>query len=836
MIKKTLSHSVKVLKFSTWVSAILALIIVLISAFFVAFPVLVKAPIENQMSELSELEVKLDKIGIDFDRGDLVFNLYNLRINSPQQNTPIAFADQLKWDVNLTSLLDDIYHPSEISIDTLVLYSQANQPTREFGVAQLRELLSSKNLELLSFFKSLSIEKTIVKGAQQIELSQMVLSRDQTQLTLKITNQDLSFGAPEGDMHSADIVATLSTTQAENDQLLTIPFVVSNDVFSVQSHLKLYQKEQDDLVEINSYIARMKAVDVAKNLPPGLLGETTKAWIKRGFKAGELTNMHFQMVKDLATTQTLENHFSAQLNAMELLFNSDWDSLKQLNAHLTVNDKTIKVDVNNTRLYDFLLEDITVQILDLSQDQLDVEVLGKINSQSEQLTAFLKRAPMGETVDEVLEQFTLTGRAEGEIDLVIPLDERASDLTIDLVLLDNRLSTLKGAIVVEDYNTKLSYRNNQISANGVGSIRQTPFDIRINPNNRGDDIESNFRVELVHNNSGFQTYITKRLDQSWRVNLNAETVQGNISIMPNEGGTPTVSILGLHVSNVDAIKGQWNITPADLTDMNLIAKDIFVDETTIANFTAQLSVESPLLRINNLEFEGIGEGDDGLSFNGFWVDGRTRLYANANGKSLENFLHKLQIKEKISGGEFDFDIRLSCECTPWNMNYGNITGYADMQVKQGIFTEKDPSLGRLLSLLNIKSIAKRLKLDMSDLVQKGFAYEDIDAKLSISDALAKIDYFKLNATSGVITLKGNSNLVEQEYDLMAKVSPAVGDAVPAAAALAGGGAIGLGIWLADETLFAGKLIDKIFDKVVDFKYKITGPWDAPIIKNVSSVL
>ena len=836
MIKKTLSHSIKVLKFSTWVSAIVALIIVLVSAFFVAFPVLVKAPIENQLSELSELEIKLDKIGIDFDRGDLVFNLYNLSVNSPQQHTPIAFANQLKWDVNLTSLLDDIYHPSEISIDTLVLYSQANQDNREFGVAQLRELLSAKNLELLSFFKSLSIEKTIVKGSQQLELSAMVLSRDQSQLTLKIKDQDLSFGLPQADMHSADIVATLSTTQAENDQMLTIPFVVSNDVFSVQSHLKLYQKEQNDLVEINSYIARMKAIDVAKNLPSGLLGDATKAWIKRGFKAGELTNMHFKMVKDLATTQTLSNHFSAQLNAMELLFSSDWDSLKQLNAKLTTNGQAIKVAIDNTRLYDLLLEDMTVQILDLSKDQLDVEVLGKINTQSEQLTQFLKRAPMGETVDEVLAQFRLTGQASGKVNLLIPLDERPSELSIDLDLLDNRLSTLKGAIVVENYNTKLSYRDNLIRANGTGNIRQTPFDIRINPNNRGDDKDSDFRVELVHNDSGFQTYITKRLDQTWRVNLNAEAVQGNVSIEPNEGGIPTVSILGLHVSTLDAIKGQWSITPADLTDMKLIAKDIYVDDTTIANFTAQLSVEDPLLRINNLEFEGIGEGEDGLSFNGFWVDGRTRLYADAKGKSLENFLQKLQIKEKISGGEFDFDIRLSCECAPWNMNYGNITGYADMKVKQGIFTDKDPSIGRLLSLLNIKSIAKRLKLDMSDLVQKGFAYDDIAAKLSISDALAKINHFKLNATSGVITLRGNSNLVEQEYDLMAKVSPAVGDAVPAAAALAGGGAIGLGIWLADETLFAGKLIDKIFDKVVDFKYKITGPWDAPIVKNVSSVL
>ena len=94
----------------------------------------------------------------------------------------------------------------------------------------------------------------------------------------------------------------------------------------------------------------------------------------------------------------------------------------------------------------------------------------------------------------------------------------------------------------------------------------------------------------------------------------------------------------------------------------------------------------------------------------------------------------------------------------------------------------------------------------------------------------------MNATSGMIVLTGQSNIVDEQYDMMAKVSPAVGDAVPAAAALAGGGAIGLGVWLVDETLFAGKLIDKVFDKVVEFKYKITGPWDEPIIKNISTVL
>ena len=72
------------------------------------------------------------------------------------------------------------------------------------------------------------------------------------------------------------------------------------------------------------------------------------------------------------------------------------------------------------------------------------------------------------------------------------------------------------------------------------------------------------------------------------------------------------------------------------------------------------------------------------------------------------------------------------------MNYQGVTGYVTMKVKEGVFTEKDPNIGRILSLLNIKSIAKRLKLDVGDIAQEGFAYEDIDVSIHIGNALAKM--------------------------------------------------------------------------------------------------
>ncbi|RUM85278.1 MAG: DUF3971 domain-containing protein, partial [Candidatus Thioglobus sp.] len=421
---------------------------------------------------------------------------------------------------------------------------------------------------------------------------------------------------------------------------------------------------------------------------------------------------------------------------------------------------------------------------------------------------------------------TLTGDVTGDMKLVVPLDERDSILDIDLVLNDNRLTTLNGAIVIENYRTQLAFHNNEITAEGDGEIRGMPFDIHINPDNRGDDNESTFGVEFS-DNSGFEVYITKRLDQSWRARVESESIKSNIEVVLNDGGYPSVRVLGLQVTTLDAIKGEWDITPDDFPSMYLSTSSVYVDDYRLPNLQVELSSEQDVLLISNLQFEG----REFLSFNGGWYPGgKTSIRARAKGDQLSEFLAQLNIKEKTQGGAFDFDIRLFCHCAPWNMSLKDITGMVKLNVKQGIFTDKDPNIGRILSLLNIKSIAKRLKLDVTDVTDKGFAYDDIQTHLTIGQSLAKIDYFKLGATSGVIRLTGQSNIVEEEYDMMAKVSPAIGDAVPAATALAGGGAIGLGVWLVDEALFDGKLIDKIVDKVIDIEYKITGSWDNPIIK------
>ncbi|MBT6278811.1 MAG: DUF3971 domain-containing protein, partial [Candidatus Thioglobus sp.] len=557
--------------------------------------------------------------------------------------------------------------------------------------------------------------------------------------------------------------------------------------------------------------------------------------LSRGFKSGSLQDVKLHVLKNISQDLPLEANLSAHLTESELSFNADWQALQHLDADINTDGKEISVLVNSTTLYGLPLTNVALAIEDMSRDSLDVSLLGKIDTDSESLIDFLAKAPLGDTVHSVIKQFTLTGPLTGDLDLLIPLDDQPAMLDIDLAIDNNQLTTLDGAVVVENYTTVLGFHDNQISANGVGSIREIPFDIRINPNNRQDDKEASFAVELVNNKSDFELYLTKRLDQTWRARVESETLKTNIEIGLTDS-LPSVRILGLQATTFNSLKGDWNIEPDDFPSMYLSAHGVFVDEQVIPNFSAKLESKDNILKISDLALEGVGVGQQDLRFNGAWVAGKTGLVAKAKGDALSEFLDKMNINEKVNGGKFDFDIRLFCDCAPWNMNLKQISGIANMNIQQGVFTNQDPNIGRILSLLNIKSAARRLKLDVKDLTDKGFAYDNIDAQITLQNSIAKIDSFKLSASASDITLSGQSDIVEQLYDAEAKVIPAFGDAVPAATYLAGGGLIGLGVWLVDESLFDGELIDKIVDKVVEFKYKITGPWDDPTIKNISTIL
>jgi len=50
MLKKTLRRSLNILKISTWITALIALALLVVVAFFILFPQALKGQIENRLS------------------------------------------------------------------------------------------------------------------------------------------------------------------------------------------------------------------------------------------------------------------------------------------------------------------------------------------------------------------------------------------------------------------------------------------------------------------------------------------------------------------------------------------------------------------------------------------------------------------------------------------------------------------------------------------------------------------------------------------------------------------------------------------------------------------
>ncbi len=821
MIKKTLLSGIRVLKISTWVSVIIAFIIVLVVSFFVTFPMLLKAPIETQLSSLTGLDVQLSKITFDFENKSIVLKVHDISITSGEAQE-IAMIKNLSWYINLLSLFDDIYHPSQIYIDTLVLYSNLD----DFSIDDIKNIASLDMLEVLYFFESLHIKKTIIKDT--IEIAPLTLKRDGAKFLLTIPSQGI------GTKHF-NITIALSSTKANQNGFLTLPITFSGDDFKLLSNLKLYSQKDDDFIQFSGSIQRMNVINIGDYLPITLIGDVTHQWIKHAFQSGELDNININIKKNLSKQLPAKIKFDAHLNNAELLFNTDWQRLKQLDADIAIDGRKITVMVNHTVLNDMPLQGVKVQMLDMSKDKLEISVVGKINTQSEILTQFLKDAPLNDNVNDVLEQLSLSGKVVGDIDLIIPLDETEPVLDIDLSIRDNHLTTFGGVIVVKNYDAQLTLHNNQIISKGMGNIRGELFNIHVNSNNQNSDLEV-FKVGLTNSSNNFEFYLAKYSDQSWEAKVRSDALKTDAKIILNKDALPEVELTNLQVTALDKIKGNWDIQAKDFPSMHLSVQDIQVGESKWPDFNVILESQDKALKIINLEFSGVGVGSQNISFDGVWVDDKTQLIAKAKGEKLSEFLDKLNTQEKVRGGQFEFDVRLFCNCAPWNMSFKDTSGLIKMKVKEGVFTNKDPNIGRVLSLLNIKSIARRLELNVTDLVSKGFAYDTINSQISINNSVATIDYFELDSSSSTINLTGSSNIVKQTYHLEAKVLPTISDAVPIATYLAGGGLAGLGVWLADKILFKGKLINKVVDKVVEFKYKITGPWSEPIIENISTIL
>ena len=836
MLKKTLLRSLNILKISTWVTALIALALLAVVAFFILFPQTIKGQIENRLTDVTGLDIGIEKISLEFQENELLLAVKDLQISS-EGLKPIAKIDVLRWNVDLKALYEGIDIPGHLDINELLI--DTSYIDEYVGIINTDGVLSNIGISGLLAIKSLSINRTKLIGEQSIDLAPMELKRNEQKISLSMRDQSIFSSSQVPKLGSSVTINTsIDVAKAREEREAVIPFSINNEDFNLSAQVKIFNQQDEVFLDFESYIDQIDVTKISQNIPESLVDSKAVEWIEAVLTKGLMTDIklttRFNMSGEIESPNT---KFSANLNDATINANPNWPSIENINAKVNFSNDYLKIVGNQASVEHIDLSYLSITSRDFNQPDSTLSLNARFNSESMKIEEFIKKSSVSEKIKSYLDEFELKGKLWGNINMIVPIkgdNDQKLKLSFDMFASDNSLSLLDGKLKIDEFNSQILYSDGLIRTKGRGLIGEELFQISLNPKDWIDEQKPGLRVKLSHLKTSTDAYISQSGNEQWSSTISSENINAKLGILTDDEGKYLVKLNDLNLTNLDSID-KWELSPKIFPSFHLSSKNSKVNDQEIPNFEADLISHEYVMEIKNLVFENIGLTDEDLVFNGSWLNGKTALRAKASNDNLSSFLKKFGVDEPVIGGSFNVDLRLYCDCQPWEATLEKITGYMQADVAEGVFTNQDPNLFKLLSFINLESIANRLKLSRDELREQGYVYDQINAKLLFNQGVAKVDYFLVESEESDIELTGSVDVIKRDYNLAANVQPALADTIPLATYLAGGGLAGLGVWAADKMLFGGEVMSGLLDNAIEVTFIISGPWSEPIIEQIEGV-
>ena len=675
MLKKTLLKSLNILKISTWVTALIALVLLAVVAFFILFPQTIKGQIENRLSQVSGLDISIEKISLEFQDNELLLAVKDLQISADGLK-PIAKIDVLRWNVDLKALYEGIEIPGHLDINELLI--DTSYVDDYVGIINTEGVLSNIGISGLLALKSLSINRTKLIGEQSLDLAPMELKRNEQKISLSMRDESIFSSSQVPKLGSSVRINTsIDVAKAREERVAVIPFSINNEDFNLSAQVKIFNQQDQVFLDFESYIDQIEVTKISQNIPESLADSKAVKWIETVLTEGSLTDImlttRFNMSGEIESPNT---KFSANLNGATITADPKWPSIENINAKVNFSNDYLKIVGNQASVEGIDLSYLSITTRDFNQPDSTLSLNARFNSESLIIEDFIKKSSVSEKIKAYLEEFELKGKLWGNVNMVVPIqrdNNQKLNLSFDMFASDNSLSVLGGKLKVDEFNSQISYSGGQVRTKGRGIIGEELFQISLNPKDWINE-KSGLRVKLSHLETATDAYISKNLNDQWSGVISSENLNAKVGILTDDDGKYLVTIDDLNLTSLDSID-KWELSPKIFPSFHLTARNLKVNDQDIPNFEADLINLDYVMEIKNLVFENIGLSDEDLVFNGSWLNGKTALRAKASNDNLSSFLDKFGVDEPVIGGGFNVDLRLYCDCQPWEVSLEKITGY-----------------------------------------------------------------------------------------------------------------------------------------------------------------
>lgn len=204
---------------------------------------------------------------------------------------------------------------------------------------------------------------------------------------------------------------------------------------------------------------------------------------------------------------------------------------------------------------------------------------------------------------------------------------------------------------------------------------------------------------------------------------------------------------------------------------------------------------------------------------------QTRFIGRLNAGDMGAVLRAWQKPDTLESESAQFDADLFWPGSPQDFQAVELGGEMTINVRNGRF-KRDTSAGegilRLLSILNFDSLARRMRLDFSDLYKSGLAYDEINGKVRFNQGtLVFEDPLLVRTPSSGMQMAGTINLRDETLNTRLIATLPVTGNLTFFAALATGLPAAAGVYL------VSKLFKKQVDQATSLSYTIKGSWSDP---------
>ncbi|MEO0442515.1 MAG: AsmA-like C-terminal region-containing protein, partial [Pseudomonadota bacterium] len=202
----------------------------------------------------------------------------------------------------------------------------------------------------------------------------------------------------------------------------------------------------------------------------------------------------------------------------------------------------------------------------------------------------------------------------------------------------------------------------------------------------------------------------------------------------------------------------------------------------------------------------------------------TRFVGRIQGGNPKDLFDQWDIPPTIESEKMLIDTELAWSGSPLSFDIERLKGSVNMEYQNGVFVQEEASKSadvlRLFGLLNFDSIARRVRLDFSDVYRKGIAFDEVKGLLVFDNGIIQMaEPIEVIGPSSRMTLSGMIDYPQQTVDAKLVATLPIGGNLTVVTALLGGLPAAAGVYL------VSKLFEKQVDQVSSINYKITGAWN-----------